>query len=213
MSDAESLASEVDSQRQPVPPICVFKIGGSLLSLAEFPQRLVEVIRRRGDYRPLLVAGGGPAADIVREWDRTHSLGEEQAHWLALKSLQLNEEFLLRLLPKSVIVSTLDDAMSAWDCGSVPIMNTFEFVRNREPASRHILPHRWDVTSDSIAAWVALEFDAAELVLLKSADLSAGSSFLNNGREPHGIDAYFSELFPKLRCVSWVNLRSPQASC
>jgi hypothetical protein len=43
------------------------------------------------------------------------------------------------------------------------------------------LPHTWEVTSDSIAAWAAGELDAAHLILVKPPGASG----------PHLVDAHF----------------------
>ena len=48
----------------------------------------------------LFVPGGGPTADVIRDFDRIHQLGEEQAHWLALAALQLNADFLVSFYPR-----------------------------------------------------------------------------------------------------------------
>ena len=48
----------------------------------------------------------------------------------------------------------------------LPILAPAEWLRAADP-----LPHSWDVTSDSIAAWVAGQVFARQLVLLKSVDL------------------------------------------
>ncbi|MBW3540464.1 MAG: hypothetical protein KY476_09345 [Planctomycetes bacterium] len=51
--------------------VVVYKLGGSLLTLPGFEQRLERLLASRPeDERPLVVVGGGAAADVVREWDR-----------------------------------------------------------------------------------------------------------------------------------------------
>ena len=76
----------------------VYKVGGSLLSLPDLASRICAVREQCSDSRPLLVVGGGKAADLVRDWDRNHQLGQERSHWLALESMKLNEAFLQELL-------------------------------------------------------------------------------------------------------------------
>lgn len=49
--------------------------------------------------------------------------------------------------------------------GRVPILAPFRWLRAADP-----LPHLWDVTSDSIAAWLAAQLNARRLILLKSVD-------------------------------------------
>lgn len=54
--------------------VTVLKLGGSLLDLADLPDRLRSVIKMLGDNGPLLVCGGGDAADLVRRWHEHHAL-------------------------------------------------------------------------------------------------------------------------------------------
>ena len=84
--------------------LTVVKVGGSLYDLADLQSRLRAWLAERAGERVLLVPGGGATADAVREFDNRHGLGEEKAHWLALRALALNASFLLGLLPEAEIV-------------------------------------------------------------------------------------------------------------
>jgi dihydroneopterin aldolase len=46
----------------------------------------------------------------------------------------------------------------------IPVLAPYRWLREADP-----LPHSWDVTSDSIAAWVAGELGARRLILVKPA--------------------------------------------
>jgi len=206
---AESSATPYSTVNDP--PISVYKVGGSLLTLTDLAARLCDFLERQSASRPLLILGGGATADIVRQWDQIHELGDESAHWLAMESLRLNEELLRTILPQAVVVENERVMAGAWRDGRLPILNAIAFIRTREPSSRHPLPHCWDVTSDSIAAWVAIEMNAAALILLKSRDCP-----LNIPRETEqsqsSIDRYFAQLRPKLKRVGWANLRAKYAT-
>jgi hypothetical protein len=78
--------------------VIVVKIGGSLFDHPALGPGLRRYIESLGQAEVLLVAGGGPVADAVRELDRTHQLGEEAAHWLALRSLGVTASLLEALL-------------------------------------------------------------------------------------------------------------------
>src|SRR5262249_50947889 len=80
----------------------VVKVGGSLYDLPGLGARLRAWLERLPSREVLLVPGGGPAADVVRDLDRLHRLGEEAAHWLALRALSVNARFLAALLPGAV---------------------------------------------------------------------------------------------------------------
>ena len=62
--------------------LSVFKVGGSLFDLPDLGQRLAWLAEAQLST-VLLVPGGGPTAEIIRNLDRRHRLGEEAAHWLA----------------------------------------------------------------------------------------------------------------------------------
>jgi ELWxxDGT repeat protein len=77
----------------------VVKVGGSLFDLPDLGQRLHAWLAAQGHARMLLVPGGGPTADLIRAFDRRYGLGEEAAHWLALRAMALNAWILAALLP------------------------------------------------------------------------------------------------------------------
>jgi 5-(aminomethyl)-3-furanmethanol phosphate kinase len=119
------------------------------------------------------------------------------------------------ILPESRIVRTRDELTSARSASVIPILCAHDFLESEEAVIRKqqndsesfpALPHIWDVTSDSIAAWVALRLKADGLVLLKSCD-SAGSALDSCAKD--SVDAYFSNLAPLLPRLEWVNLRAP----
>lgn len=179
-------------------PVRVCKVGGSLFEWPELFDRLAALLRE-DDGRPLLVSGGGAASDVVRDWDRVHGLGEERAHRLAIKSLCLGEAFLADGLDEAVIVASRRDAEEAWRTGRVPILCVDRFLAAEEALDEAPLPHCWDVTSDSIAAWVAARW-AAELVLLKSASP-------RRARGPF-VDPNFATVVSRVGRAGWIDLRT-----
>ncbi|WP_292364908.1 MULTISPECIES: uridylate kinase [unclassified Methanoculleus] len=131
----------------PAPPLVV-KVGGSLFDRIA---PLLEIFREAG--RPvLIVPGGGKFADLVRRLD----VSEDAAHWMAIAGM---EQFSWYIASHGVpAASTL--ALPA----EVTVLLPYCALRRVDP-----LPHSWDVTSDTIAAWVAKELPA-DLLLLKSVD-------------------------------------------
>jgi len=131
-----------------ISPPLVLKIGGSLFSRAE---GICSLLARK--ERPVLVVpGGGPFAQAVRE---TGAVGTE-AHWMAVSAMEQYGWYLSR----SGIPVTEELAMPE----TPRILLPYSILRSRDP-----LPHSWDVTSDTIAAWCA-HMLGVPLVLLKSVD-------------------------------------------
>ena len=206
--NTRSTKSSTDSESLSEPPIVIYKVGGSLFTLPNLATRIREIIRQRAGSLPLLVAGGGSATDIVRQWDHTRNLGEQRSHGIALRSLQLNDALLAELLPEAVVVQDKEQAVRAWENADLPIAAAREFLQAAEERTDR-LPHCWEVTSDSIAAWLALRFKASELVLLKSVGLPPRGT-LDTARNQQLVDPYFPQLAHQVRRISWVNLRCPE---
>lgn len=185
--------------------IVAYKIGGSLCSMPDLADRLRRLLALRPESKPLLIAGGGEAADVVRKWDRVHALGEERAHRLALRSLDLCEALLLELLPETRLAPDRFAAQAVWQQGQIPIVHS-RGVLEEEPEAWE-LPHSWRVTSDSIAAWIAACWRVDELVLVKSAPLPVAMT-VHDAARAGLVDDYFPQLAARVRQLSWCDLRT-----
>jgi 5-(aminomethyl)-3-furanmethanol phosphate kinase len=187
--------------------ITVVKVGGSLYDLADLGPRLRCWLDALDTGRIVLVPGGGASADVVRAWDRAQGLGEERAHWLALQALTLNAHFLAGLLATRVIEGLGDVDGPA----RLIVLDPGAFARADE-GRLGALPHTWDVTSDSIAARVALVFGAARLCLLKSVSLPPDISWAEAARRGL-VDKHFPNVLGAAALdVNFVNLRDLPAT-
>jgi aspartokinase-like uncharacterized kinase len=187
------------------PTVC--KLGGSLLDWEGLPGALAWIEQQWPGQPLVLVVGGGETADLVRHWDRLFQLGEERAHWLALKSLALNENLAIKLWPRLRLARNRAQVEAAHHDGVPALICANCFVRWGERQSSLPLPHTWQVTTDSIAAWVATILNAGQLVLAKSVDLPPGCTVTEAAAQGL-VDAYFPQLAGGLSRISWVNLRS-----
>jgi aspartokinase-like uncharacterized kinase len=160
----------------------VIKVGGGLLAhpgyLLDTLTAIATVAER---LRVVIVPGGGPFADTVRDIDRLISLGDDEAHWMALLAMDQYAHVLATRLERGVLVQSKEAVLTAVDAGHVPILAPYRWFRDADP-----LPHSWDITSDSIAAWTAGQFGAAHLLLVKPPD----------AEEPF-VDAYFTFALPR----------------
>ena len=134
----------------------VVKIGGSLLARAP---DLIPVLK--ASRQPLLIVpGGGIFADAVRQ----ANVDDDSAHWMAIAAM---EQYGWLLSSGGVPVTAQLTIPS-----STTVYLPYTCLREIDP-----LPHTWDITSDSIAAWVAGALHV-DLLLLKSTDGIAGDDGL-----------------------------------
>ena len=186
-------------------PILVAKVGGSLLTWPGLRDALRRWLAAQPGRRILLVAGGGGAADLVRELDRVHALGEETSHALALRSLDLSAHALAAIVPGLVVVEDLTAMAELWRSGRIPVLAPRR-VLDADDGHPDALEHSWRVTSDSIAARIAVLL-GADLVLLKSAPLPPG--FPLAGAAGAGlVDPAFPDVAQAVARVAYLDLRS-----
>ena len=103
--------------------------------------------------RPLfIVPGGGMFADAVRK----SRVDDDSAHWMAIAAMDQYGWFIASQGIMTTALLQVPDRPVVF----LPYCS----MRQHDP-----LPHSWDVTSDSIAAWVA-DILGLDLLLLKSVD-------------------------------------------
>lgn len=144
------------------PPVVV-KVGGGLLADPSALVSVLTVVDRAAATTPIVVvAGGGVFADAVRDVDRRFTLGDDEAHWMAILGMNQYAHMLAARLARASLVETREQLDAALESGGVPVVAPYAWLRTADP-----LPHSWSVTSDSIAAWIAGDIGAAQLVLVK----------------------------------------------
>jgi 5-(aminomethyl)-3-furanmethanol phosphate kinase len=155
-------------QRVDMSRTVVVKVGGSLLGWPEFPSRLRLYLDRSRHERQVLIVGGGRAADLIRELDALHNLGESRSHALALRALDLTAHLVAALVPGLSVIERPDELDDVWRRGRVPLLAPRWFMEMIDRNSSEPLLESWEITTDSIAARVALHLSAEELRMLKS---------------------------------------------
>ncbi len=141
------------------------KVGGSLgrgAGLAGLGRMLGELA---GRHRLLVVPGGGVFADLVREQYHIYRLGETAAHRMALLAMDQFGYLLAGVAPGGITTPDLGVACQVAARGGLPILLPASLLIEADP-----LPNSWQVTSDSLAAWIAGRVGAPRFVLLKDVD-------------------------------------------
>jgi aspartokinase-like uncharacterized kinase len=172
----------------------IVKVGGSLFDLPDLGARLHLFLESLTCGQIVLVPGGGPACDLVRQWDRNGRLGDEAAHWLALRAMTWNGRYLQALLRQRQANLCGDPLRleGIWSMGAIPILDAFEFALADEGRTG-CLPHGWHVTSDCVAARLAAVTGSDCLILLKSVTMPDGTD-CRDAMARGWIDPYFQEV-------------------
>lgn len=126
----------------------VIKVGGSLLIHA---REIMQVIAAQ-QPDALILPGGGMFADAVRGC----RVEGTSAHWMAILGM---EQYGWYLAESGISYTTIPEFT-----GFPRIFLPYQFLKKEDP-----LPHSWDITSDSISAWLASHLHA-DLIILKSID-------------------------------------------
>ena len=133
----------------------VVKIGGSL-----FPNYAIGLAKKLKDTNSLIILGGGEFANLIRKYNDEQGFSEEVNHWTAIDCMDIIAKLVADKVESCKLVYTLSEAQKVSDGGFTPIFIVSEFLRNEDP-----FECSWDVTSDSIAAYVAHCLNAKLLIV------------------------------------------------
>jgi hypothetical protein len=145
----------------------VIKLGGSmLLNHIDSIKPLFQTLFEQGKFhRLIIIPGGGSLANEVRRMYREYNLSDSTAHFMAVLAIDQNAFMINQFLERSRVVFDTSDARRTTKGHQVAILAPFRLMLNRDP-----LPHSWNITSDSISAYVAKTLRAEKLILLKDVD-------------------------------------------
>jgi len=162
----------------------VVKLGGSLMQSRLLPIWLdrLQKYRHRGI---VIVPGGGIFADHVRQLQHRWCFDDDVAHKLALRAMEQYALVLQALAGSLTVTRTRSEIEKAVTNGETALWFPWDMVAdNRELAAS------WDITSDSLALWLAGSLQYQNLLLVKSVtppecDFSAqslsGKGYLDDG--------------------------------
>jgi aspartokinase-like uncharacterized kinase len=188
----------------------VVKLGGSLLGFEHVQPALRRWLALQPAATNVLIVGGGESVEAIRSFDRRLHLGEEACHWLCIRAMGVTARLAAALWPEFALATRWDELMQRVSDGrSVIVFDTEDFLRRDEPARPGpALECTWSVTSDSIAARVAVVLRAGELALLKSALPEGSSLSCTEAAESGYVDPFFPRLAGPIPFLRAVNLRT-----
>ena len=139
----------------------VLKLGGSLLPQTGWREALALLVQRV--HEPLvIVPGGGVFADAVRHAQASIGFDEHAAHEMAILAMAQTACVLRGACPGLPLEATPRAIEAAWATHAVVVW---------QPTVMPETPASWDISADSLAAWLAAQLGAQELVLVKSCAL------------------------------------------
>ena len=164
----------------------VVKLGGSHASSPFLGDWLRAIAG--GGGRLVVVPGGGPFADAVRTAQAARAFDDAVAHHMALLGMEQYAWMLAGICGELTPVATRDEIIAALGGGTVPI-----WLPSRTVLAQPDIRPSWDVTSDSLAAWLARDLGASLLLLAKAIAQSqsrAASALARDGIVDRAFPAY-----------------------
>lgn len=145
-----------------------------------------------GSSMPLVVVpGGGPFADTVREAQRNMRFSDAAAHKMAILAMEQFGQVILDRHPRFAATRSISDIEAALPASRIPVWLPSEMA-----LSAPGIPQSWDVTSDSLAAWLAGGLDAESLLLIKQTDDFSASDDVAGLSERGVVDAALPSMLP-----------------
>jgi 5-(aminomethyl)-3-furanmethanol phosphate kinase len=146
--------------------LSVLKVGGSLSSKTQKLRALIEKLDALSKtYRLVIVPGGGDFADTVRKLDQQFSLDSKVSHRMAILAMDQYGLLLSDLSANSAVTRTFEDAKAAANYGKLPIFLPSQVMFREDP-----LENSWEVTSDSIALYLAHKLQAGRVLFVTDVD-------------------------------------------
>ncbi|MDX1574355.1 MAG: delta 1-pyrroline-5-carboxylate synthetase [Methylophaga sp.] len=167
--------------------LTVIKLGGSLYHSQQLSDCLQHISAFAESQAVVLVAGGGPFADLVRQAQQDHGFSDKTAHQMAINAMRQFALLIIDLLPDTHIFS--------WSDQPLPATGLSVWLPDDSQLMAADLPQNWQVTADSLALWLTQKINASKLILIKRcAVITAQITELS----AHGIvDAHFATQYQR----------------
>jgi 5-(aminomethyl)-3-furanmethanol phosphate kinase len=163
----------------------VIKLGGSFAFSPDLRDWIAAITRCAG--RAVIVPGGGPFADAVRAAQLQMGFDDRAAHRMALLAMEQYGCAIKSLHGSLSLVDSLDSIRRGLADGQVPVWLPTQMAMGAAD-----IPQSWDVTSDSLAAWLAGKIGAERLVLVKQVEPAPGTARVADLAKRDIVDAAFA---------------------
>lgn len=173
----------------------VVKLGGSLYHNGPLRPWLTAL----SGWPAIIVPGGGPYADQVRAAQQHWQFSDAAAHRMALLAMAQFGMLLADVAPGIGTANSLERLREIHRAGQ-PVI----WLPEPGVLAGSGIPECWDVTSDSLAAWIAGQIQATDLLLVKSARLSDGSASVDKLSQEGIVDRLFGQFISRSTFNTWL---------
>ena len=140
----------------------IVKLGGSLLTTGRELVRFLRDYAECTAHQIVIIPGGGPFAEAVKKLAKQRDISDDAAHWMAVLAMHQYGLFLADGQPEIPVVESLADIQPA---DHICIVLPYKILKDEDS-----LPHTWDVTADTIAAFIAYKLDEKTFIKLTDVD-------------------------------------------
>ncbi|AAB90667.1 MULTISPECIES: hypothetical protein [Archaeoglobus] len=135
----------------------IVKIGGSVADRLEVVFEALENLQR-----VYAIPGGWIFADLVRKIDAEKRLSSSTSHWMAITAMSAYGFYMAETASRFGFKVIEPEDFNFPDAKAVLL--PYRLLRKYDE-----LPHSWEVTSDSIAVWIAAKAGFTEIVKVTAA--------------------------------------------
>ena len=175
----------------------VIKIGGSCAGSLDL-RRWAAMVAGCG-RRVVVVPGGGPFADAVRAAQPRIGFDEDAAHHMAMLGMEQFGHALASFDRRLVVADSMAGLRRVLAGHKVAV-----WLPARMAMKAADIPASWQVTSDSLAAWLAGKLRAARLVLLKQVELAPQPVAATELAERGIVDPVFPQFLQASGVVAFI---------
>lgn len=187
----------------------VIKLGGSLLTLPDWHERFLRWLATEPPAVNLLLIGGGELVDVLRREHERFPYTEKQMHFAALAAMEINAQLAQARLPQALLLNPISRSAKLPEPPSIVLVKVTDWWKSL-PSEDFVPEESWQLTSDSLAALLAVQQQATELVLMKSAEPPSdeiGCSRAATWVAHDYVDPVFAETLAGFGNIRAINLR------
>lgn len=173
-------------------PLWIIKLGGSL-SYNPLLLNWLTQIYQYGQGKVVIVCGGGKFVDQVRDASNHWQLNETTSHHMALLGMAQFAHLIQGIAPHYQLAATEQEIKDILKVSGIPIWLPYQMVIKDKT-----IPCSWEMTSDSLALWLAKKLEISQVIWVKSIQVTPKAynfkSLISAGIIDHCSRDYASKL-------------------